>query len=350
MEVLPVIIVAAGVLALACMIALFESLWRDLIKAIFRMIMSPVVVGEQSLRKFWGGIRDFFHGQFADKSGNLSLSVVFYHFIGACLYSSSFALFLFADFHLLCLTLAGMGIEAAHFEPPVGAGTLTAIAFIACVLFFGTLLLDLMGMTEIAPWRERLSENWSKIMHKVCLYCLLLSLLIAILCGFWRGKSLMEEEISTKAIDFQESAVSSGGITDLSMSHALGQIQTSPSYEKSSVDWIPVTVNVAMPILFLIGTALSGYGTIALIKFIMLATIFIFLSPTGLLLIVIAYTSRIIERIFEVVIVLIELLATIGRWIMGLFNYSPQHPDTQIKPPDPDVAEATMESGFDPYK
>jgi hypothetical protein len=269
----------------------------------------------------------FYRGQFAESDGTVNLNIVFYQFIGSLLYTASFALFSFVDFHLLCLTLDGMGIEASHLQPLLRAGTLTALSFIAIFVFFGAMLLDLMGMTRIAPWRERLSPAWTKAMFCLCLGSLSLALLLTTLSGNWRGQSLAEEEAAlTSEAFFQHLGIDSGGLTDLDSASDIDQVPASRVPEETSGSWIPVVVNTALPGLFLIGSALSGYGLVSLFKFLVLAAVFLFLSPTGFLLIVLVFTARVIERVYDVAIALIKILGSMGRWLMGLVHYHP--PDT----------------------
>ena len=371
METLTIILILSGVIILLCVVALFEQQWLDLNKTIFQMLVSPVAVGEEKLQTFWAKVRSFYRGQFSNKTGEFDLRIVFYRFIGSVLYTTSFALFVFADFHLMCLTLAGMGIEASHFEPPVGAGTLTVLALVAGILFFGTLLLDLIGMTNIAPWREKLSPLWSKVMYYICIFSLFLSLIIAILCGVWRGNSLIEEDVYLGNSSLLESTFMTGGLTDSKNSPSFEGMASERPPEDSNLDKMLIFINMAIPTLFLLGGIFSGYGAVELIKLLMLAVIFIFLSPSGILLIILAYTLRIIERIYDVSIALISLLNTMGRWLMGLFNYSPPDNSTYQSTPseeEPSSSEeepssppnnkeeseegtdVITEAGWDPYK
>ena len=364
MAALPLVFIIMSCLAFACIIALFESQWLALNESIFKLLMIPVAMGEDSLRKFWSGVREFYRGQFAESNGTVDPTTVFYQLIGSLLYTVSFALFGFADFHLLCLTLEGMGIEASHLEPPLGAGTLTVLSLSASIVFFGTLLLDLMGMTRIAPWRERISPAWTKVMYCLCIFCLSLSLLITTLSGAWRGKSLIEEEaVLTSDGVFHHLGIDSGGLTDSDSIYDVNQLEAPVLPEESSMRWVPLVVNTALPALFLIGSALSGYGLVSLAKFVLLGAVFVFLSPTGILLIILAFIARVIERIYDVAIALIRVLGSMGRWLMGLVHYHP--PDTSHRgSKDPrhtkdtasgdhdtpgDDGNTTMNSGFNPY-
>lgn len=353
MEPYSVILIIGCALLFPCIIALFETHWKSLAEAFFRMLMSPIAVGEHSLQQFWGGVGQFYRNQFSDGKGAINLNIIFYRFIGSLLYTACFALFVFADFHLLLLTLAGMGLDVSQFEPPVGAGTLTVLALIAGILFFGTLLLDLIGMTDIVPWKDKLSPLWSKIMFNIALFSLLLSLAIAIFCGVWRGSSMIEKEISIN--DMQ--TLSSGGTIDLNSTMNIGQANSDTRLNK-----ILLFVNLAIPALFLLGGIFSGYGAVELIKLVMLAIIFILLCPSGLLLIILAYTSRIIDRIYDLVLMMIQLLSAVGASLMGIFHYrlpdhenstEPSKAEDNKNPSKADEIDSNMENtvdtGFNPY-
>ena len=80
MAITHLIFLVFGILAFSCLLSLFNSQWLALKEAMFRMIMSPVAIGENSLQRFWTGLRGFFRGQFADEEGNLNLNTVFINF------------------------------------------------------------------------------------------------------------------------------------------------------------------------------------------------------------------------------------------------------------------------------
>jgi hypothetical protein len=294
------------------------------------MIMSPVAVAEQSLSAFWAKARQLFRQQFENSKGNLDLRTILYQLIGALLYTTSFALFIFADFHLMCLTLAGMGIESSHFVPPMGAGSLTVLALIAGVLFFGTMFLDLLGMTEVAPWKERLPKGWKMVVYAICVIALIISIIIASLSGYWRGESLSNDEVAASDLNSDMSYLSDSTMQN----YATPMLATEAIKQENDVDWILISINVAIPTILLLGGCLSGWGIVELVKFLILLAIFLAICPTGLILIILSYTTRIIDRVYDVALAIIGLLAAIGRWFLGIFRYRPPYGQTDYSQND----------------
>jgi len=99
MDALIIFLSIASITILPCTIALFEKQWIELNTSISAMLLSPLYVAQINLMNFWTGIKSFYRGQFVDNNDNLNLNKVFYQFIGSTLYSVSFSLFVFADFH-----------------------------------------------------------------------------------------------------------------------------------------------------------------------------------------------------------------------------------------------------------
>lgn len=322
------VVLTAGILILPCWVAMFQQRVLPVNEAFFRMLLSPIAVAETSLQNLWGRIGQFFRQQLADEDGQIDPRRIFYTVIGSVVYTICFLLNSYADFHLVCMTLAAMGIEADYVRPPGGPGVVTGLALISGVLFFGTMLLDLIGITHIAPWGRRLNPTWHRVMLTICLVSLVLSLTTTALFGYWRGLANADDnaDLSLTA----DMMLDGGGLTgvggnlDASMNGAASENSKTPGA------WIPVVVNITIPFLLITGGCLSGYGVIQFIKFSILGIIFVLFLPSFLLLIILSYVSRIIDHVFNLVVSLIELIAAMGLWILGLFKYQP--------PRDPDTA------------
>jgi len=320
-----IISIIFGLLIFSCLISIFKRQWMDFNKAFFQLLMSPLSIAEVSLKAFWAGVKSFYHHHFEDHNSKLNLPVAFYRFIGACLYSATFFLFVFADFHVLLMTLEAMGIEPSHAEPLFGYGKLTALSLIASILFFGTIMLDLIGMTEIAPWQNNISEKWKQIILGLTIFALSLSLLITSLAGLYRGSSLIETGDGFSSGVPKDYLLQNQYLSDSNMELLATQDHDIPVKKSSKIDWIPIFVNTSIPVLLLIGGCLGGWGPVELFRLLMLAVIFLFFCPVGILLIAFAYSSRIIDRIFGLTLTLFDLLATFGQWLLGLFNYHPPY-------------------------
>jgi len=325
-----------SILVVLFAIAIFERQCLAVIEALFRMILSPIAIAEESLRNLWMIIINFFQKQLAKADGHIDPRQIFYEIIGSVLYCICFLLFGYADFHLICMTLAAMGIEGNFPAPPGGAVMVTGLALCSGVLFFGTMFLDLIGMTQIAPWHERLSQSWRKAMAIICAICLVLSILTAVLFGYWRGKANQDDMVGLP-VAYAE-MFNGDGLTDFNGAQSM-QIQAPNVATQATPDaWVPIVVNITIPLLLVIGGCLSGYGLVQFIKFAVLAIILIFTLPAGILLVILSYLSRVIEHIYNLVVSIINLFGALGRWFFGLFNYHPEVADTENQPGKPNAS------------
>lgn len=335
MEIVNLLVICLGGLGIICIMAIFEGQWRYLIQTIFQMIMSPVAVAERSLNIFWAGARQLFREQFVDRGGNLDLRITLYHLIGSLIYTFSFGLFVFADYHLMNLTLIAMGIGSPNYIAPMEASSLIVLALIAAVLFFGTLFLDLIGITEIAPWKEKVQKNWRTVIYIICILSLFLSILIACLAGDWRGKSISDDDLIEDEINNSMNYLSDGS----SAGNSFANLSTNDTKKEDINDYTLIFINIAIPAVFILGGILSGWGIVEVFKFAVLLIAFILVSPTGIILLIFSYATRIIERVYEVVLAIIGLLAAMGRWFLGIFRYRPPYSmsdySQDVPPPSP---------------
>ena len=301
---------------LCCLVALFEEKCTELIKAFFVILASPIQIAEDNLREFYSGVKRFYRCQFEDDEKVLRPKTILYHFIGANLYTLSLILFITADFYLLCLTLAGMGFEIAKIEPPLDAGLLTAVALSTISFFFGMVLLDLVGMTNIAPWLEKLSKKAKKVLTVIVICSIIIMILTTILFGVWRGSSLTETPtLQDYPIDTNISSTQ-----DYNQYLQLGPENIPDLSEDQSLYWIVYFSNLVIPLLLVIGSFLGGWGVIIFIKFILLGSMFIVISPLLLLYIVSCYAVLLVNRLFDFFNTLLELMAAIGNSILNFFK------------------------------
>jgi hypothetical protein len=150
-----------AILAMVCLFGLFQAEVERILSTIYHLLIRPITLINDFLGAFWQGVRRFYRGQFSEK-GQLDLQKVFFQFIGSVLYSAFFIAFNYSEMHLLALSLAALDIETEIYKPPIGAGTLTAMAIMSSCLFWGTIFLDLRGVTRIAPWRDALNKKWRR--------------------------------------------------------------------------------------------------------------------------------------------------------------------------------------------
>jgi hypothetical protein len=321
-----------SVLSACCLLGLFQVQISEILGTFFALLLRPFLQINDVLQSFWRGVASFYRNQFV-VNGQLDLQQVFFQFIGAVLYSIFFFGFNFSEFHLLALSMTAAGIDAGHFSSPIGAGTLTAFALIASFLFWGAVILDLCGVTHTAPWRETLSEKWKKSLFYVAIFSLALSLFATASMGFFRGKVIADESLTSESYIPGLGGGISGSTTNFS--------QNTPSFYPQGLNdssaglyyWIPIMANVCIPILVGIGGVFASWGVVTLIKFVLLTAIFLIISPLGLFLIASSLLVNIVDRLYQFANALFQLLAEIGSRFMSIFGWTA--PDSKnIKDPD----------------
>jgi hypothetical protein len=320
-----------SVIAMVCFFGLFQGELERIFSTFYHILIRPITLTNDFLGAFWIGVRRFYRGQFSEK-GQLDLQKVFFQFIGAVLYSAFFIAFNYSEMHLLALSLAALDIESGHYSSPMGAVTLTALAIISSFLFWGAIILDLLGVTNTAPWRDALNKKWRRYLLYVTLFSLGLSLFIVGSFGLLRHIGLVDESFNPQSYGLE----SPGGISDSSPGFNLSNPSVAEKQPPGATDkfyfWIPVITGVCVPILVGIGGVCAGWGIINLIKFIMLAAGFLIISPLGILYLSSILLLEIVQRILDFVYALIQLLTAMGNRFMGIFGRRP--PDAN-PPQDP---------------
>ena len=324
-------------LASVCLAGLFEEELSEIISDFFALLLRPLQLIIESLQSFWRGVRDFYRVQFS-VNGQLDLQSVFFQFIGAALYSFFFLAFNYAEFHLLALSLAAAGIDVGHLKPPIGAGSLTALAIIASFLFWGTIILDLSEMTNIAPWREALNEKWLKALLYITIFCLALLLLVTSSMGLFRGKIIADDSLTP--LDYTQTTLASGGLSDLNTDSVTNNSSSLPQSSSETTRgiyyWTPIIANFCIPILVGIGGIFASWGIVTLIKFIMLLLGFLIISPLGLFLLLTNLLMNIIYRIYEFFDAIFQLFSAMGKRFMRLFGWKPESAQAETQSDTPD--------------
>lgn len=311
--------VAAG-LGTACFSGLFEQELRAILGNGFAILLRPFILIASALDAFWCGTRSFFRGQFTVKD-RLDFQGVVFRFIGSVLYLLFFLAFGFSDFHLLALCLVAVGIDAGHFNPPMGAGTLTALSVIASILFWGAVISDLMGMTNTAPWKESLNGKWRRCLLIITIICLLLSLVVTASMGLYRGKVIADEGASAAGYTLP----TTGGLIDLNTTSSSANpiAPLNAGGGEGFYYWIPIVANVCIPVLVLAGGVFSSWGLVMVIKFLLLLAGFIALSPLWLVWLGASMVLNIVDRLYQFLDAVLQLFATVGSRFLGLFGWRP---------------------------
>jgi hypothetical protein len=365
-------ITVAAALAAVCLFGIFEHQLREILGTFFALLLRPLLLINDSLRSFWRGVEKFYRGQFS-RDGQLNLQQVFFQFIGAVLYTIFFFAFNYSEFHLLALSFVAAGIDAGHFYAPIGAGLLTAFALIASFLFWGAIILDLSGVTNIAPWREALDEKWKHCLLYIALFCLVLSLFVSSTMGLFRGKVIADESLPSENRALQLNSGISDSNTGFFAGNPMLPEQVPAENSAGLYYWIPIIANVCIPILVGIGGLFAGWGVVTLIKFVMLLVGFLIIAPLGLFLIGSSLLVTVVDRLYQFIDAILQLLAAMGHRFMGIFGWNPQdsrqtenqgndisavhdevdnHPDSQCSSeasPEDDQS-SSNEQGWDPFK
>jgi hypothetical protein len=219
----------------------------------------------------------------------------------------------------------------------MGAHELTAFAVIAAILFWGSVICDLIGITVTAPWRESLSPQWRRNMLHLTIFCLVLALVVTGSLGLFRGMVTADETVGAVA-SYQPI---DGGITDLSQSLPVENVsQVQPAKKESELYyWIPVVANACIPVLVLIGGVFSSWGLVMVAKFAMLIAGFILISPLGLFFFGSSLLMNILDRLYQFLAAVLRLFAAVGRAVLRLFGWKggpPRNPGGGPGPIGPD--------------
>ena len=313
---LAILIFLASGVSVMCVCGLFPEETRRLTASSFGLIHQPLLKINGSLESFWRSVKRFYHDQFAAKE-MIDTQGVFYQLIGALLYTMFFLAFNYSEFHLLALALVAAGIDAGHYAPPLGAGTLTAFSILASTLFWGAVICDLMGVTRIAPWREVLRKRGRKYLLFVTIFALGLGLLVTVTMGLLRGKAIADEIFSRSSGTIS----ATGGVADPNSAFTQDRFGFSaggtPQTPEGIYYYAPIIANVRIPILVLMGGIFSSWGLVTIIKFIVLATGFLIISPSGVLLLIGGLLEIMVDRVYQLVDALVLLLTAMGQRLLG---------------------------------
>jgi hypothetical protein len=314
-------ILLAG-LTIVCLSRLFERQISEILETFFALLHRPFWLINDSLQRFWRGVGKFYRGQFS-VNGQLDLQHVFYMFIGSLLYSIFSIGFFYPEFHLITLSLAEIGIEIWHFNSPIGAGTLTAFALISSLVFWGSIILDLSGATNIGPWRDSLNEKWRKYLFIITLSSLALSLFVAGSMGYFRGRVIADESLNPQTYVFAYEGGLSDSNTGVFQSNFSGTDHGSSASSPGVYYWIPIIANLCIPLVCGIAGIFAGWGIVVLLKFLMLLAGFLIICPLGIVLLASILLVNITERFYQFADAIFRLFSAMGGRFMEIFGWNP---------------------------
>jgi hypothetical protein len=270
----------------------------------------------------------------ASERGVLSPRRHLQYIIGGILYTAAFLAFVYADFWLIVLTLQAFGLETVATRIPASAALLTAAAFIGVAVFWGLVLLDLLGVTHLAPW-DRLGIGARRMMIRIAWTCIGLSLILCLLFGIWRGitssESLPTQTSEAVALESGGIEVSSpgreasrsvgGDVNDFSYSTGPGGGSTASRWEAS----IPVISLGLLPVLVSISAVWSGIGVATLIHYLAVILAGVILIPLALLNLTMRIMMALCNAAFGAIQAILRLLHSMGRglieFLRPLYNW-----------------------------
>jgi len=311
-----------SILAMACLFRLFEHQISEILGTFFAFLLRPFWMINGSLHRFWRGVGKFYRDQFS-VNGQLNQQHVFYIFIGSLLYSIFSIGFLYPEFQLFTLSLAAIGIEIWYFNSPIGAGTLTAFALISSFVFWGSIILDLSGATNIGPWRDSLNEKWRKYLLIIALSSLALSLFVVSSMGYFRGRVIADESLNPQSYVFAYEGGLSDSSTGVFQNNLSVTEQGSTTTSPGVYYWIPIIANLCIPLVCGIAGVFAGWGIVVFLKFLMLLAGLLILCPLGMVLLASIMFEAVANRFYEFVVALFRLFSAIGGRFMELFGWIP---------------------------
>ena len=261
----------------------------------------------------------------AARGGALSPRQHLQYIIGSILYTAAFLAFVYADFWLIVLTLQAFGLETIATKIPASAALLSAAAFIGVAVFWGLVLLDLLGVTHLAPW-ERLGTGARRKMVRLAWACITLSLVLCLLFGIWRG-SASGSSVTTQMTAVP--AVAGGGIEVPSPGRDVGQPSGTESpdpaggvvpgadSEASEIERLIPKVSMGLlPVLVTISGVWSGMGVATLFQYLVVILAGLMLVPLALLNVSMRIVMGLCTSAFGAIQAILRLLHSMGRGLI----------------------------------
>ncbi len=342
-----------GALAAAgcCLIALCAQALRAVVVSLFSIFYQPFLSMNRActdwMRRFVAWLRT----QVADESARPGDGPAYY-FIGAILYTILSTIFVLCDFGMVALTAEAMGMDRAGFKLPVDTSTLTALALVTSALFWGSIILDLTGVTHIGPWRKISSTGGRRFLMALSVVMIILAVGLLVGMAYWRGDILAQLFTSEAHAATPEQFIPAAGTVEPGMEIGTESVEAEVIEDEGPVvndvsRRVLIATLMGIAALTTISTVFSGWGVVALIKFILLLAACLTVLP---LLGVGAFGSwlctSLLNGIAAFVQAVIDLLVQLGNRILGLFGYKPAAVEPATAPAGPEsVAQAQGDGG-----
>jgi hypothetical protein len=244
------------------------------------------------------------------------------------LYTILTVIFLLCDFGMIVLTAEAMGMDTGSFQLPVDTSTLTAATLVTAGLFWGSIILDLLGVTHIGPWKKTLSPRQIKLLMAVSVFFIALTLAILVALAIYRYGSLLQIQVSEAHAATIES-IEPNSVVEIgaNQSPSFSAVATQqPQADSSQVLLLGILMGIAA--LSGASTVLSAVGIVIFCKFIVLLFIAVMALPLLTAAFITWLCSRVIDLIAFWVQMLISLFIHYGNSFLSLFGW---RPEAQVK-------------------
>ena len=333
--------VVLAVLASLLVIGLYHTSLTQIITEVFDRIRQLVILPRDCLRDVAASLatwcQQFRQNEDIEEPNRFSSFLV-----GALLFVPFLMVFVYADYHLIMLTLSAMGgmgsgvIESGETSVgvlpllPVSPEVVTGLSLVSVGVYWGFVLTDILGKTHFAPW-NRLSETWVHRLQIIAGINIALAILLGSLMGVYRGLAQVEDfstvpELGMETVDILpdevypgESVLSFGGDSVGAAASSTASLPefVVPTWQKV----LTVIVMGALPILIMVSAICAAwclymlpmylnYGAIVLLRIIAL----IAAMPFEILRHVVEFVWGVFRSIFQFVArISVQLALPIGR-------------------------------------
>lgn len=316
MGTISVILSVLGALAILYIIARFEAQLLQIIRDAFNILRWPFDWLIETINEGLTWLNDQISGYTESDSKHQ-------HLIGAILYTIAAIVFLGASFGLILLTLQAMGLSPIGEEVsiPFSADLLAAASLVGMGIFWGLVVFDLVGLTHLAPW-DRLSPIGIKVMKGISIFCLLLTILLGIGLGIWRGYQIV---FAAPAYAAPVEVSEEGGIisldnVDLPSLEPPSETQDVVVMEPSFLDNLPVFISGLLAGLESISAVFAGIGVVLFLNYLIIIALSLLKLPLSLVRLVLQLPVAIIEATFRFTASILHFIASLGlsifhRWL-----------------------------------
>jgi hypothetical protein len=301
---------------------------REALEGIFRIFLRPLLGIYRGTLDFLNAVREWVRRQVADECEREGDGPLFF-IIGSIIYSTLTLVFLLADFGMVVLTAEAMGFEPAAFEMPVDTSTLTAATLVTTAAFWGMIVLDLLGITRLAPWRKHLSRGLRRIFMALAVFFLGLSVAVALAMGLWRGIMSMDFVPSAGAAPVEstyfekQGSVTSAPVNSFS-SEFPNNANPPESFGGIDLKWLGLFAFCGLAVLSISSSAFSMVGVVIFAKFLVLFLIVV--AVAGILPVTFCawLICTVLDAVLNAVRLIFALPISIGNRVLGLFGWKPE--------------------------